>query len=490
MRQVRVIQGPFAGQQAELLEQLSDRVRLRLQVFGRAVDWELPLSEVEELGSDSEALERLRGRMREDAEQGWLHEEQVFWMERATLPEEEPLLEHSAWQEDLRLRRARVQAEEAERMALFEAEVATASAPGAALESLRARLLPEAERRADLKARWRAAPDLAEAYSARSEQAWHRRRRAEEAADDAAYAAWMEEVDPAAQRQLREEAARRRVEAQRPRIVERVRRDWGLELPEGFFRFLTLWEGLGAEARGAAQDLGLHPMGISDLLRDPEAPALDGLDPRLHGRYYRDPPEFLTFLHGGSDGLHYGLWFDEPGRCAGICHYYNNDGIDLSPPQGSPLSPLRSAALEALARPAEAAARWPLRRLLESIGPEEVEPVAPVPRLQTLDGAGAIGLPGEQPPEPRTWAEQEERRQHLQGPELQPLVEEALQACASGQPSAALVLGRDLHWLGRPEAGPLLVAAWTALGRPALAGIAAVHHAHRELLGVGVLRLS
>ena len=73
--------------------------------------------------------------------------------------------------------------------------------------------------------------------------------------------------------------------------------------------------------------------------------------------------------------------------------------------------------------------------------------------------------------------------------DLGPRAAAALAACAAGDPAPALVLGRDLHWLGRPEAAPLLVAAYTALGRPALAGIAAAHHAQRELPNVGVLRL-
>lgn len=111
----------------------------------------------------------------------------------------------------------------------------------------------------------------------------------------------------------------------------------------------------------------------------------------------------------------------------------------------------------------------------------------PRARWETLDGAGALA-PGAPPP-PRSHHEAEAHRAALQAEDLSPLTTAALAACAAGDPTPALILGRDLHWLGRPEAAPLLVAAYTALGRPALAGIAAAHHAARELPSVGVLRL-
>lgn len=56
-------------------------------------------------------------------------------------------------------------------------------------------------------------------------------------------------------------------------------------------------------------------------------------------------------------------------------------------------------------------------------------------------------------------------------------VEDARRRCAQGDPTEALLLGRDLHWAaaGDPDrealATELLLLAYRALDRPALAGI-------------------
>ena len=482
MPQVHVLQGAFAGQRGELVARADDSVSVRLLVFGRPLELSLPLADVRVEEPGAAAIEALRAELHKDRQSRWDHEEQAFWLEAD--PQTEPLLAHAAWKADLAARRARLDAEEADADALFDESVARAEDPHAAFDALRPRLLPEAARRAATKARWRADPATFEADSARSERAWALRRDAEGAADDAAFAAWCAEIDPPAQREARQAAAHARVASRRGAIAERVWRDWGLRLPEGFFHFLTVWEGLAAPVRAVAVDRGLHPMGLCDLLNDPEAPPAEGLDPRLHGRYFRDPPEFLTFLHGGSDGLHWGLWFDVPERCAGVCSYYNNDGIDLIPPAGSPLGVLRAVADEALLQAEAGPASWALR-LLRDAALEADEPCSEGPRAETLDGAGAIGLPEEIP---SSLGDPEARRAALQDGNLSTLIEAAMRDCEAGLPLPALVLGRDLHWLGRPEAGPLLIAAYTALGRGALAGIAAAHHNNRELAGVGVLR--
>src|SRR3954468_20228636 len=93
----------------------------------------------------------------------------------------------------------------------------------------------------------------------------------------------------------------------RVRIEERFLRDWGLELPESIFRFWAFHQSLGAVERQALGDLWIGPAGIMDLFADPDARSREGVDIRVHGRYYRDPPEFVTFTHGNTDGLHYGL---------------------------------------------------------------------------------------------------------------------------------------------------------------------------------------
>jgi hypothetical protein len=77
---------------------------------------------------------------------------------------------------------------------------------------------------------------------------------------------------------------------------------------------------------------GIRPVSVLSLLDrlaagEPAPPTVDGLDPRLEFRYYRDPPEFLTLLGGDTDGLHFGLWYDDPDDPPqGVASYYNNDG--------------------------------------------------------------------------------------------------------------------------------------------------------------------
>ncbi|NES68233.1 MAG: HPF1 family protein [Okeania sp. SIO2D1] len=51
----------------------------------------------------------------------------------------------------------------------------------------------------------------------------------------------------------------------------------------------------------------------------------------LHFRYYRDLPEFFTYLHGDCDGLHWGLLLDDPSvGFRGAASYYNNDGDEIT----------------------------------------------------------------------------------------------------------------------------------------------------------------
>ena len=57
-----------------------------------------------------------------------------------------------------------------------------------------------------------------------------------------------------------------------------------------------------------------------------------------------------------------------------------------------------------------------------------------------------------------------------------------------GHPGLALLVGNDLHFLDRDreQARDLLVAGYRALGRDALAEIARVHHAQRDLKTVDI----
>jgi hypothetical protein len=75
-------------------------------------------------------------------------------------------------------------------------------------------------------------------------------------------------------------------------------------------------------------------------------------------------------------------------------------------------------------------------------------------------------------------------------PQVARWLDEARAELAAGKPAFALVLGRELHWMDaddwRAESLEMLTAAYNALGRTALADIARVHHAHRDLPTVDV----
>jgi F0F1-type ATP synthase membrane subunit b/b' len=67
---------------------------------------------------------------------------------------------------------------------------------------------------------------------------------------------------------------------------------------------------------------------------------------------------------------------------------------------------------------------------------------------------------------------------------------EAREELAKGKPAFAYTIGRELHWLDsdlyRKESAELLVAAYEAMGRRALAEITRAHVANRDLPSVGV----
>ncbi|MFD3515291.1 hypothetical protein [Streptomyces sp. NPDC058657] len=306
-----------------------------------------------------------------------------------------------------------------------------------------------------------------------------------------------------------------------------VLRGWGFVLPESLLRFQDFLHSLSPEAARTLADLGLSPAGIMDVVADPDRAPRPGIDIRVHGRYYRDPPEFLTFLHGGSDGLHYGLWFDDGRTAAGTASYYTNDGGGIAyDPTGTPLTAVRDV-LERVWRdlhdddPADPdvvrrlAALAELRTLIcrfeTSDRPEQGlaysgtydpgflrRPLSP-DRLTTLDGAGALVTGAtilDRPP--HNGADEYHFAEHLYARLDEPAtvtawVAEARARCSSGDPAEALALGRDLHWASggdatlEAHAHDLLTLAYTALDRPHLAALTTAHHTHRDLPGVDVL---
>lgn len=352
-------------------------------------------------------------------------------------------------------------------------------------------------------------------------------------ADYRDYAAWRADHQPPTASALA--AVWATVDRDRPAIEERFTRDWKMELPDSIFRFWAFLLSLGPVERKGLGELDLGPFGIMDLFDDPAALPRDGVDVRVHGRFYRDPPEFVTFMRGGTDGLHYGLWYDDGRTCTGIASYYNNDGGGVGLPSGTPLTAVR-ASLEWAWRDTDLEAgteavaplgscltrlRFRLRALREVVmffetgdrheeGEEYHETYrashtllrhGDPDRFETLDGGGArvagrtsIARGRQRPFDDYDFCTGLDKVLTGDPDAMRTHVAEARRRCAAGDPADALTLGRDLHWVSRgdPErerlAHELLVLAYRALGRDNLAEIASAHYRHRDLPAVNVLR--
>jgi hypothetical protein len=109
----------------------------------------------------------------------------------------------------------------------------------------------------------------------------------------------------------RREAALSLMQARFPTVAARAWQVYGLRLPRHVAVFCALWASADAAELGALDHLMVRPFGFTEYFGDNGLllTTRDGLDERLHGRYRCDPPEFVTVLGGGTDGLHYGLWY-------------------------------------------------------------------------------------------------------------------------------------------------------------------------------------
>jgi hypothetical protein len=109
---------------------------------------------------------------------------------------------------------------------------------------------------------------------------------------------------------------------------------YGLDFPESLFWFHEfIIEQRDCQDPIDLNDLALYPSGALDLLLK-----FDDLDrvkfvgnPLLHYRYYRDVPEFFTYLSGDCDGQHWGMLLDEPADgFRGVAMYWSNDGAEMT----------------------------------------------------------------------------------------------------------------------------------------------------------------
>jgi hypothetical protein len=300
-------------------------------------------------------------------------------------------------------------------------------------------------------------------------------------------------------------------------VAERFRRVYGLELPRSMAVFTAFWTSLDDFERRGLSDLGLSPCGVSSYF-DTDGlgcVGVDGLDERLEYRYRRDPPEFVTVMSGGTDGLHYGLWYDDPAEPPTfVASNYARDsaetGTDWSP---TPLVEISRVVEEATQSEhayrsygrgaVDERQRWrrlAVRRALQAFTEADVDAHMRQGLSQWINVSrpaivGPLGpaLPP-QAGDPRHGADQLRYEAYqARSPLVHQWIDQARRELATGRPAFALVLGQELHWLDaddyRTESLDLLVGAYRALGRDALAEIALVHHTHRDLPSVGVLAM-
>ncbi|MBT2231661.1 KOW motif-containing protein [Nonomuraea sp. NEAU-A123] len=363
----RIVDGPFAGFDAEIVSVNGDRLTARVTVFGRQTAVELHRDQMEhpedipalwssEAEADGEVLAGLRERIAAQYDDLGYGEKFEFFLERVDLPEEDLAQEWEAYtalcaKVDVHVRRRKAVA-----LRAFDQEIAPLPA-GEARRRVAAdadRWLPAAAAREERRSRYpiidRSNAEerlLATTFGHPDppptlwEQAHHRRAAARSAADLRDYAVWKAANRPQEQNEQVRSAAVTQVEHERAAIEERLARDWGFQLPDSIFRFRAFLLSLGPTEKQALDDLELSPFGIMDLFDDPARRSRAGIDVRVHGRYYRDPPEFLTFMHGGTDGLHFGLWYDDGRTCTGVASYYNNDGGGVGLPSHTPLETVR-----------------------------------------------------------------------------------------------------------------------------------------------------
>lgn len=313
--------------------------------------------------------------------------------------------------------------------------------------------------------------------------------------------------DPTPADEARRAASLARMTSRFDAVAAHFQRTYGLLLPRHLAVFAAFWDSLNDMEQRGLSWLGLRATGVTEYFADGGLcrAARNGLDPRLHWRFRRDPPEFVTFMDGDTDGLHYGLWYDDPRYPAGvIAHNY----AYISAETWSDEAPTGLAEIARLVDEYDARGdsdedyaqgRWPVlavRRALEAFADADrgecCTPWSGVDRPLMLGSMGPALAPEHGDPRGRPDQLDWRGMAYRDNPTcVRELIRQARTELAAGQPAFALVLGRELHWLDsdeyRDEGADLLATAYRALDRGALAEIAAVHHAHRGLESVSVL---
>lgn len=253
-------------------------------------------------------------------------------------------------------------------------------------------------------------------------------------------------------------------EAERARAAQ-LEDLFGFPFPSELFRFWRWHQGL-TEAQKAAfsTTLGMRLVGPFDVLRglfddvDLAYPAI------LHWRFQYDPPEFVTIMSGDTDGLHWGLWFDDHARLPPVvAGYYARDAFEITE-YGSSLFEMLNQHMafcrEGIAENIEYDPDYKEEYLAGLRDLDDLETTLPV--CETCPARSRVVQTGE-------------------GMGIVPPAVGGSAACEQ------LLRGKEM-WIRDPrKAGPILEQAYLLADRPVLASIVAAHTLNPVLPKVDVL---
>ena len=285
--------------------------------------------------------------------------------------------------------------------------------------------------------------------------------------------------------------------------AERMRATYGMPLPRHLAYAVGFWLGLtDAERQEAWSYFGNGPAGVGEWFEPGGLDRVVVLDERLHYRYRRDPPEFVTVWTGNSDGGHWGLWYDDPRELPRLFAYnYARDSSENSEGKSTLLASLRDDLKAGDFKPGEWEHARHILAWLDEVHAQELaahrdEQIGPPP-LRTGHTVGGLDpvVRGARIPEEFTGFTSSEARlttYRKDLPKARQWISQAHAELARGEPMRALFLARELHWSDhdglRDEAAELGIKAYEAVDRHLLAEVLRVHVAHRDLPNVDIYR--
>lgn len=288
-----------------------------------------------------------------------------------------------------------------------------------------------------------------------------------------------------------------------PAAAARMRAVYAMPLPRHIAYAAGFYLGLTPEEREEAwSHFGCGLAGVTEWFEPDALERVPVLDERLHFRYRRDPPEFVTVFSGNSDGGHWGLWYDDPNELPRvIAHNYARDDAETSPDLQTLLATLRRN----MTRDSMRHGDYPLARnilawldevhVLELAAHRDEKIGPPLPRGNNCTGGMDPVVPGARvPPD---WGRHGDSHARLEVYRKDPATTRAMislarDELAEGHPLRALWLARELHWFDqddyREDAADLGIRGYEAVDRRQLADILRVHNEHRDLPSVGIYR--